>query len=132
MSYVIITDSCANLTDEMIEKNNISIIPLSFHVNGEEYKSYEKGKKSDLKKFYNMMRQKESITTSLVSPDQFTQFFLVNIAQLHGLLVAGVGIQIQAQVIQCELIGPDPSLDLSSVNHGGPSFRRTAGSAPGK
>ncbi|MBE7036125.1 MAG: DegV family protein [Ruminococcaceae bacterium] len=75
MSYVIITDSCANLTDEMIEKNNISIIPLSFHVNGEEYKSYEKGKKSDLKKFYNMMRQKESITTSLVSPDQFTQFF---------------------------------------------------------
>lgn len=75
MSYVIITDSCANLTDEMIEQFNIGVLPLSFHVNGEEYKSYEQGKKSDLKKFYEMMRNKEAITTSLISPDQFVQFF---------------------------------------------------------
>lgn len=75
MSYVIITDSCANLTDEIIEKFNIGVLPLSFRVNGEEYKSYEQGKKSDLKKFYDMMREKEMITTSLISPDQFTQFF---------------------------------------------------------
>ncbi|MBQ4517523.1 MAG: DegV family protein [Clostridia bacterium] len=89
MSYVIITDSCANLTDEMIEKNNIGVIPLSFHVNGEEYKSYEQGKKSDLKKFYDMMREKEIITTSLVSPDQFTQFFKTYLEAGQDILYIG-------------------------------------------
>ncbi len=75
MSYVIVTDSAANLPEEIYERFNITVISLSFHVDGKEYKSYEKGKKTDLKQFYNMMRNKEVITTSLIGPDEFTQVF---------------------------------------------------------
>lgn len=75
MSYVIVTDSAANLTEELYDSLGISVLSLSFRVDGKEYKSYEKGKKTDLKQFYNMMRNKEMITTSLVDPDQFTQAF---------------------------------------------------------
>jgi len=67
MSFKIVTDSCANLTDELIEKYDIAILSLAFYVNGEEYYSYTKGEKTDLKRFYTMMRNKEAITTSLIS-----------------------------------------------------------------
>ncbi len=75
MSYVIVTDSAANMPEEIYERYGITVISLSFHVNGKEYKSYEKGKKTDLKQFYNMMRSKEVITTSLIGPDEFTTVF---------------------------------------------------------
>ncbi len=75
MSYVIVTDSAANLTEELYDSLGISVVSLSFHVDGKEYKSYEKGKKTDLKQFYDMMRQKEQITTSLIDPDSFIKAF---------------------------------------------------------
>ncbi len=75
MSYVIVTDSSANLPEGLIEQCGISVVPLSFHAGGKELKSYEKGKVTDFKQFYDMMRNKEVITTSLVSPEQFSDFF---------------------------------------------------------
>ncbi|MBR5237033.1 MAG: DegV family protein [Clostridia bacterium] len=75
MSYVIVTDSCANLPETIIDQYDISIVPLSFHVGDRELKSYEKGKVTDFKQFYDMMRNKEVITTSLVSPEKFIDFF---------------------------------------------------------
>ncbi|MBE7021889.1 MAG: DegV family protein [Ruminococcaceae bacterium] len=75
MSYVILTDSSANLTDELIEQCGVAIISFTFHVGDKELKSYVKGQATDLKQFYSMMRNKEHITTSLVSPEAFTEFF---------------------------------------------------------
>lgn len=75
MSYVVVTDSSANLTDELINEYDIPVISLSFHVGEQEFKSYEKGKPTDLKRFYDMMRNGDTITTSLVSPDDFRSFF---------------------------------------------------------
>ena len=75
MSYVIVTDSGANLPEEIYEQYNICVAPMSFHIDGKEYKSYEKGVKTDLKQFYNMMRNKEAITTSLIDPDAFIKVF---------------------------------------------------------
>lgn len=69
MSFEIITDSSANLPDSIIEKYNLHILSLSFHVDDNEFLSYEKGKTSDIKKFYTMMREKKIITTSLINPE---------------------------------------------------------------
>lgn len=70
MNFEIITDTGANLPEEIIEKNGIHMLSLSFFVDGEEYYSYEKGKKTDLSAFYGMMREKKHITTSLVNTEQ--------------------------------------------------------------
>ena len=67
MSFVIITDSAANLTNELIDKNEIGIVSLEFLVEAKPYRSYIKGEKNDLKQFYDMMRNKEHITTSAVN-----------------------------------------------------------------
>ncbi len=65
MAFDIITDSCCNLTEEMIDRFGLHILPLTFMVDGEQYQSYLKGAKTDLKQFYTMMREGKVITTSL-------------------------------------------------------------------
>ena len=75
MGYKIITDSCANLTDELIESLDLIVVSLVLNVDNEQHYSYVKGEKTDLKRFYTMMRQKKNITTSQVNSDAFLQVF---------------------------------------------------------
>ena len=65
MQFKIVTDSSCNLPDEMIEQYDLEILPLRFMVDGETFQSYRKGEKSDLAKFYAMMRAGKVVTTSL-------------------------------------------------------------------
>lgn len=67
MSFKLVTDSAANLPEEMIEKYDVGILSLSFLVDGEEFYSYIKGETTDLAQFYGMMRDKKDIRTSLVN-----------------------------------------------------------------
>lgn len=70
MNYQIITDSCANLTDKQIADYDLKILSLKYCVSGKEYDSYIPGKKTDNKKIFQMLREKEKITTSLVSREE--------------------------------------------------------------
>ena len=68
--YIIVTDSSANLPEHTIEKFGITVLSLHFYIEGAEYKSYVKGKETDLSQFYAMMRDKKDITTSLPSIEE--------------------------------------------------------------
>lgn len=65
MGYRIVTDSCCNLPEDMIDEFGLHIFPLTFSVGDEHYQSYLKGEKTDLSKFYEMMREGKVFTTSL-------------------------------------------------------------------
>ncbi len=65
MDFEIVTDSSCNLTEEMIDELGVHILPLVFMSEGQEYRSYLKGEKTDLKQFYTMMRDGKVFTTSL-------------------------------------------------------------------
>ena len=65
MNFEIVTDSSCNLTEKMIEELGVHILPLVFMSEGQEYRSYLKGEKTDLKQFYTMMREGKVFTTSL-------------------------------------------------------------------
>ena len=65
MQFEIVTDSSSNLTDEQIEEFGLHILPLTFMSDGKQYQSYTKGEKSDLKLFFNLMREGKVFTTSL-------------------------------------------------------------------
>jgi len=67
MQFEIVTDSSANLPEDMIEAYHLTILSLSFFVDKVEYYGYEKGKLTDLAQFYAMMRDKKEVTTSLVN-----------------------------------------------------------------
>ncbi len=66
MGYEIVTDSSADLTDELIEQYGIHIVSLSFRVGGEEFPCYVQGEKTDYKQFYDRMRKGETVDTSLI------------------------------------------------------------------
>lgn len=65
MGYEIVTDSCCNLTEDMIDHFGLHILPLTFMCDGQEYHSYLKGEKTNLSQFYTMMREGKVFTTSL-------------------------------------------------------------------
>ena len=67
MQFDIVTDSSCNLLDEMINEFGLHILPLTFMSEGEQYQSYTEGEKSDLQRFYKMMREGKVFTTSLPS-----------------------------------------------------------------
>ncbi len=67
MSYKIVTDSCANLTDEQIKEYGVEIISLKYRIEDKEFDSYVKGKKTDYAETYRLLREKAMITTSLAS-----------------------------------------------------------------
>lgn len=75
MNYEIVTDSSSNLTDEIIDQYDIQIISLIFKVGEKEFHSYKKGEITDIKQFYGMMRNKEKITTSLISIELCRRIF---------------------------------------------------------
>lgn len=69
MSFEIVTDSSANLPDEVIKKYNLYILSLYYRIGDTEYESYKKDTKNDLTEFYTRMRNNEVITTSCMSPE---------------------------------------------------------------
>ena len=60
MRFEIVTDTSSNLTDSTIDEFGLYILPLSFMVDGVQHQSYLKGEKSDLQRFYTMMRKGRS------------------------------------------------------------------------
>ena len=62
-----VTDSCCNLTEEMIDQYGLHVLPLTFMADGDDtvYQSYLKGQKTDLSQFYKMMRDGKVFRTSL-------------------------------------------------------------------
>ena len=66
MGYEIVTDSSADLTDELLQEYGIHIVSLSFRVGGEEFPCYVQGQKTDYKQFYDRMRKGEMVDTSLI------------------------------------------------------------------
>lgn len=65
MDFELVTDSCCNLTEDVIDDLGLHVLPLTFMIDGEQYQSYLKGQVTDLGQFYTMMREGKVITTSL-------------------------------------------------------------------
>ena len=69
------TDTSANLSTELIEKKNITVIPFSYTVNGvtQEYKKIDD---FDPKSFYADMRAGAQIKTSMINIVKKNRTFL--------------------------------------------------------
>jgi DegV family protein with EDD domain len=67
MPFEIITDSSANLTDDLIAQYGLKVLSLEFIVDGKSYRGYTEGEITDNQQFYTMMREGKVVKTSLVS-----------------------------------------------------------------
>ena len=65
MTFKIVTDSCCNLPEDIIDDLDLTIFTLVFMIVEEQHQSYLKGEVTDLQQFYTHMREGKVFTTSL-------------------------------------------------------------------
>ena len=71
--FVILTDSCADLTAEMVEQLDVQVLPLSFNMDGKTVFNYPDNREMDPHTFYEQLRAGKTATTSAVNVAQFTE-----------------------------------------------------------
>ena len=71
--FVLMTDSSADLSQEMVQELGVTVLPLSFTIQGKVYQNYPDNREMDLPLFYDMLRAGELATTSAVNVAEYTQ-----------------------------------------------------------
>lgn len=87
--YVIITDSCCDLSSETAEKEELTVIPLLLTLEGKEYRNYLDGREIGSKEFYGKLRAGSTATTAAINPDVFTTVFEEFLKQGKDILYLG-------------------------------------------
>lgn len=83
--YKIITDSCCDLSQKMIEELGIDVIPLSVLMGDNTYLNYPDWREISPSDFYFGLRNKQSASTSAINMETFVETF-------EKYLVAGVDV----------------------------------------
>lgn len=73
--YVIMTDSTCDITREMAKKLNVTVIPLSFIMNGKTYQGSLDQKTISTEDFYSKLKSGEKVTTAQVNSEEFIDNF---------------------------------------------------------
>lgn len=71
--YVIVSDSCVDLTQEMADQLGLKIIPLSILVENQVYHNYLDGRELTVQAFYQMLRDHKKTSTSQVTTNEFVE-----------------------------------------------------------
>lgn len=80
--FVIMTDSCCDMTDKMVAELDLAVLPLSLQLDGESFKNWLDGREISFGDFYARIRAGSSSSTSAVSVGDFE-------AQMRKILAAG-------------------------------------------
>ena len=70
-SYVIVTDSSADLSAQMAEEAGVQVLPLRFTVEGQTYYNWPDNREMDPGVFYRVLREGEAATTAAVNISQY-------------------------------------------------------------
>ena len=71
--FVIMTDSCCDLTDEMARDLGVAVVPLSLQMGSQTYRNWLDGRDIAFQDFYSRIRAGETATTSAVSVGEFQE-----------------------------------------------------------
>ena len=74
MSFVIVTDTSANIPKRIVEERDLKIIPFSYYVDGVEH-TCDDIEAFDGEGFYAMMKGHTDVTTSQIPPQRYMDFF---------------------------------------------------------
>ena len=88
-NFVILTDSSADLGDDLVRQLDIQVLPLSFTLEQQTYHNYPDNREMEPRAFYQKLRDGAVATTSAVNVSQYTEF-------LEPLLQAGRDVLILA------------------------------------
>jgi DegV family protein with EDD domain len=87
--YEIVTDSCANLPDAIIDGRGLPVVTLRYNLDGEEYPAYVKGRRTEIAAVYGKMRAKSIVKTAAANEDDCEAVFAPILAAGKDLLYIG-------------------------------------------
>ena len=87
--YVILTDSSADLSADMVRKLNVEVLPLGFVLDNQTYRNYPDNREMDPHVFYERLRAGDVATTNAVNVAQYVE-------ALEPLLQAGKDVLVLA------------------------------------
>lgn len=70
-NYIVMTDSCCDLADQMARDLELEVLPLTMHMDGENYPNDLAGTAISNQEFYKRLRAGKVATTSAVNVGQF-------------------------------------------------------------
>lgn len=79
--FVILTDSCCDLPADLVAELEVSVLPLSFVMDGREYFNYPDNRDIQPKEFYDKLRAGSLGTTSAVSVGAFQEAMSAAVAE---------------------------------------------------
>ncbi len=74
-NYVIITESTADISQDMVNRLGIKVMPMAFELSGRSYMHYADTREMDIHEFYQQLREGEKSVTSLINTEAFLEFF---------------------------------------------------------
>lgn len=74
-NFIIATDACSDLTNDIVKKEEIFVIPMVFETDKKTYHHYQDQRQMKVTDFYDELRNKEVYRTTLVNPGDFYTFF---------------------------------------------------------
>ena len=85
--FVILTDSSADLTAELVAQLDVQVLPLSYNMEGKIVYNYPDNREMDPHEFYDLLRAGKTATTSAVNVAQYTDAIEPNLKQGKDVLV---------------------------------------------
>lgn len=101
--YVIVTDSCADLGQEMVDELGIHLIPMIFNLDGKEYLNWPDGREISFDDFYNKLRAGGMSSTAQVNTAKFTEVFSEILKQGKDVLYLGFSSGLSGTVHSAQL-----------------------------
>lgn len=71
--FVLFSDSCVDLPNELATELGLTVIPLTVNVEGKEYKNYLDEREIKNVEFYNMLREYKKTSTSQINANTFME-----------------------------------------------------------
>ncbi len=105
LKFDIFVDSSANLTEEMIAKSNIKVIPYVCTCDGEQVICYTNGIpfSQAAHKFYSAMERGADVSTSLISSERIAAAFEPSLKEGKDVLMITISSQVSGTNHQAEL-----------------------------
>lgn len=73
ISYVIISDSCSDLSPDLIKEADLNIIPMMFRLGEKDYLDYPDKREIGMKEFYDKLREGALSKTSQITPGRYIE-----------------------------------------------------------
>jgi DegV family protein with EDD domain len=119
--YIIFTDATSDLTQDLIDKYNINVVPMHFTVGKDTYRQFPDFREIDRETFYTRMLNGEVSKTTAISPsdylNEFSPYLEKGLDILYICFSSGMSSTFSSSMLATKILKGDfPNCDVISID----------------